>query len=103
MLDIVSSNNPVQYQGKLMIQTCENGKKPSSLRAQFWNPKNVFHEFYLYETDIVLSYDPIQFHQKQMNQTWENGEKPDFGPNFGPFDPNLWPQFFFISYSSASS
>ena len=52
-----------------MIQTCENGKKPSSLRAQFWNPKNVFHEFYLYETDIVLSYDLIQFHQKQMNQT----------------------------------
>ena len=24
-----------------------------------------------------------------MNQTWENGKKPSFGPNFGPFDPNL--------------
>ena len=24
-----------------------------------------------------------------MTQTWENGKKPNFGPDFGPFDPNL--------------
>ena len=27
MLDIVSNCNPVQYQGKLMMQTWENGEK----------------------------------------------------------------------------
>ena len=30
-----------------------------------------------------------------MNQTWENGKKPNFGPDFGPFGPNLGPQTFF--------
>ena len=34
MLDIVPSYNPVQYQGKLMMQTWENGENPN-----FWPPK----------------------------------------------------------------
>ena len=29
MLDIVPSYNPVQYHGQLIMQTWENGKKPS--------------------------------------------------------------------------
>ena len=29
MLDIVPSYNPVQYQGKLMTQTSENGENPN--------------------------------------------------------------------------
>ena len=29
MLDIVASCNPVQYQGKLTMQTCGNGVKPN--------------------------------------------------------------------------
>ena len=29
MLDIAPSCNPVQYQGKLMMQTWENGEKPN--------------------------------------------------------------------------
>ena len=36
----------------------------------------------------------MQFPGKLTNQTFENGEKPYFGPNFGPFDPNLALQFF---------
>ena len=27
-----------------------------------------------------------------MNQTWENGKKHNFGPDFGPFGPNVGPQ-----------
>ena len=36
-----------------------------------------------------------------MNQTWENGKNPNFGPNFGPFDPNLGSNFlcgFYLYY-----
>ena len=29
-----------------------------------------------------------------MNQTWENAKKPNFGPDFGPFGPNLGSNFF---------
>ena len=35
-----------------------------------------------------------------MNQTRENGEKPNFGPDFGPFSPNLISQFFFVIFTS---
>ena len=30
-----------------------------------------------------------------MNQTWENSKKPSFGPNFGPFGPNVGNEYFF--------
>ena len=29
-----------------------------------------------------------------MKQTWENGKKYKFGPDFGPFGPNLGSQSF---------
>ena len=29
-----------------------------------------------------------------MNKTWKNGKKPSYRPDFGPFGPNLGPQFF---------
>ena len=29
-----------------------------------------------------------------MNQTWENGKETSFGPDFGPFGPNLGPKNF---------
>ena len=31
-----------------------------------------------------------------MSQTSENGKKPNFGPNYGPLDPNLDLQTFFM-------
>ena len=31
-----------------------------------------------------------------MNETWEDGKKANFGPNFGPFTPNLGPKLFFV-------
>ena len=45
--------------------------------------------------DIVASYHCMQFQGKLKNQTWENSKKPSFGPEFGPFCPNLGHQFFF--------
>ena len=42
-----------------------------------------------------MLYIVASYHCMQMNQTCENGKKPSFDPNFGPFDSNLDPQFFF--------
>ena len=39
----------------------------------------------------------MQVQRKLMNQTSENGEKANFGPNLGPFSPNLGPQIFFAN------
>ena len=37
----------------------------------------------------------MQFQGKLMSQSLENGKKPRFGPDFGPFGPNLAPKNFF--------
>ena len=47
MLDIVPICNPVQYQGKLMTQTWENGKK-KLISSPILGPQIFFREFYLY-------------------------------------------------------
>ena len=35
-----------------------------------------------------------------MNQTWKNNKKLSFGPDFGPFDPNLGPKNVFMDFIS---
>ena len=45
----------------------------------------------------------MQFKGKLKSYTWENSEKSNFGPNFDPFDPNLWPTLFFMSSTTNSS
>ena len=77
MLDIVPSCNPVQYQGKLMIQSWQYGKKPNI------GPPELFS----WVLSLLPSYHPTQFQGKRMNQTWENGKKTNFGPDFGWFGP----------------
>ena len=64
-LDIVTSCDCMQFYGKLMNPTWENGKKPS-FGTDFGpfdpslGPENFFHEFYLYcILDIVASYHCI--------------------------------------------
>ena len=58
--------------------------------TQIWAQKIYFHEFYLYQMlNIVASYHCMQYQRKLINQTWENDRKPSFGPDFGPFGPNL--------------
>ena len=44
MLDIVSSCNPVQYQGKVIMQTWENGKDPN-LEPNYGLQKNFLWVF----------------------------------------------------------
>ena len=101
MLDIVARYHCMQFQGKLINQSWGNGKKPS-FGTDFgpFGPnlgsKTFFHEFYLYYMlDIVASYHCMEFQGKLMNQTWENSKKTNFGPDLGPFDPNLKHQFLF--------
>ena len=53
MLDIVPTCNPEQHQGKVMMQTWENGKKRNSWSNFDWvtpnlGPKIFFRGFYLY-------------------------------------------------------
>ena len=71
MLNIVPSCNPVQYQQKLMMWNWENGQKK-----------------------VFVSFSSTTMQFEKLN--WENSEKPNFGPNFGPFGPNLGRQFFFL-------
>ena len=90
----------MQFKEKLMNQTWENDKR-LSFRPDFGpfgpnlDPQIFFREFYLYwMLDIVASYHCMQSQGKLMNKTWENDKKPSFGPDFGPFGPNLVSNFF---------
>ena len=85
MLDIVASYHCMQFQGKLMNQTWENGKK-SSFEPNFGpfgpnlDPKIFFRGFYLnWMLDIIASYHCMQLQGKLMNKTWENGKNPISG------------------------
>ena len=79
MLDIVANYHCMQFQGKLMNQTWENGKKPSLGLGSLWPKfglKSFFNGFYLYQMlDIVASYHCMQFQGKLMNQIWENNKR----------------------------
>ena len=75
IVDIVAIYHRMQFQGQLMNQTRENGKKPS-FRTNFGpfgpnlGPKNFFHRLYLYYMlEIVASYHCMKFQGKLMNQT----------------------------------
>ena len=100
MLYIVASFHCMQFQGKLMNQAWENGKK-TSFGTDFvpfgpnLGPKIFFHGFYFYYMlDIVASYHCMQFQGKLINQTWENGKKNKFWdwfwPKFGPKNIFSW-------------
>ena len=48
---------------------------------------------------IVGNYHCMQFQGKLMSRIWENSKKPSFGPDFGPFGPNLGLFFSFFCFS----
>ena len=105
MVDIVASYKRIQFQGKRMIQTQENGKKshfvpdlgplgPNSDRQNF------FIEL-VRQLDFVPSYHPMKCEEKRINQTWENSKKPNFGLRLGSFGPNLASKLFFMGFTSS--
>ena len=59
MLDIVASYRCMQFQGKLMIQTWENSKKPS-FRPFFFSSKIWLRQ----SLDIMVSYHHVQYQKK---------------------------------------
>ena len=80
MLGFVASYYCMQFQAKLICQTWENSKKPTSgtILAPLVQilARNFFQKFYLYYIlDIVASYHCMQFQGKLIKQIWENGEK----------------------------
>ena len=78
MLDLFASYHCLQIQGKLMIQTQENGVKshfgpnlgplsPNSGHQTF------FSKIWLCQSlDIVASYHHVQYQEKLIIQSWEN-------------------------------
>ena len=102
MLDIVASYHCMQFQGKLMNQIWENGKKPSfgpdfgPLLPKFVPPKKILWILPLLDVRHCCKAINVYNFKELMNRTWENGKKSIFGPNFGPSDPNSCHQFFFF-------
>ena len=78
MLDIVTSYYRMQFQGKPMIQTQENGKKPHfgpdlvpfnpSSGRQFFSQKIWLR----HSVDIMVRYQHVQYQKKLMIQSREN-------------------------------
>ena len=80
MLDIVASYHRIQFQGKLVIQTQENSKKPhSELDLGLLGP-NSDHSFFFFffffskiwlgqSLDIMFSYHHVQYQKKLIIQS----------------------------------
>ena len=102
MLQINASYHCMQFQGKIINQTWENGRKPSFGPDFGLNlvPKILFQGYYLYwMLEVFVSYHCMQFIGKLMYQTGKNDIKPSFGPDFGPFGTNLGHKNFFHGFS----
>ena len=74
MLEIVASYRCIQFQGKLINQTWENGKKPSfrphlaQIRTNnFFSSKTWLHQ----SLDIMVNHQ-VQYQKKLMIQSWKN-------------------------------
>ena len=84
MLDIDASYYSMQFQGKLMNHTWENGKKtllwaqfrpiwPNSSRQSPPPPSPPTPNIWLRQSlDIMVSYHHVQYQKKLMIQFWEN-------------------------------
>ena len=104
MLYIVGSYYCMHFQGKLMNQTCENGKKPSFCSDFGHFGPNMGPQIFFSRILLLLDvrhccksslYAISRKTNEQNLRKWQ--EKPSFVPDFGLFDPNLNHQFFFFS------
>ena len=80
-----------------MMQSWENGKNPNV------GSNLGLLKFFPWVLDNVPSFHPMQFPGKPMSQIWKNDKKPTFMTHFGPYGPNLGPQFFLAGFISTSS
>ena len=64
---IVTSCHCLQFQGKLVTQTQENGKK-SHFGPEFFSQKIWLHQ----SLDFMVNYHHVQYKKKLMIQSWEN-------------------------------
>ena len=73
MLGIIASYHCMQFQGKLMIPTQENGK---ILILAYWawtQAKTYFKKICLLQSlNIMVSYHHVQYQKKLMIQSWGN-------------------------------
>ena len=82
MLDIVASYHYMQFQGNLLNETWENGKKPSfghdfgpfgqNSGRQFFYLFIFFKNLARQSLDIMVNYHHVQYQKKLMIQSWEN-------------------------------
>ena len=91
----------MQFHGKLMHQTEENGKKLNSMPdfgyfGPNFGPKIFFVNFTCTRCYTLLQAITVCNFKELMIYTQENGEKPNFWPNLGPLGPNSGRQFFFF-------
>ena len=98
---IVPSYHSMQFKGKLMNQTWENGKKTDSGTNFDLFVPNLGPQFFLWVLPllvvclyIIASYNCVIFQGKLMSKMLENGKKTSFGFDFGPFGRNLGPNIF---------
>ena len=101
MLEIVANYHCMLFQGKLMNQTWENGKKPSFRPdfETFWRnfgPQKFFSWFLnLLDVRNCFKLSLYAISRKINEPTWEIGRKPSFRLNFSP---NLDPKIFFVKF-----
>ena len=74
MLEIVTSYRCIQFQGKLINQTCENGKKPSFRPhlAQIRTNNFFFSKTWLHQSLDIMVNHQVQYQKKLMIQSWKN-------------------------------
>ena len=100
-LDILLSYHPIQFKGKLMNQTWENGKKPhfGPDFGLFWSKFGTQKFFVGLPLLGVIHCCKLSLHaisRKTNELNLRKCKKSSFGPDFGSFDPNLVPKNSFL-------
>ena len=107
LLDIVSSYHPIQFKGKLIYQTWENGKRKLILGqilanfAQIWAPKFIswgLPPLIITHCSKLLSYAIF----RKISRNFRKWQRTLLWPRFWPLCPKIWTPNFFVGFTSAS-
>ena len=85
MLGIVPSCNPVQQQGKLMMQTCENGENPNFGHQIFFS--RILPPLIRHSSKLLYYVISRKTNESNLRKWWQTY----FAPNFGPLSQKLGP------------